>query len=89
MAATVKNTPGFTVAVTVADVSRAECDSKKSLRENYCTVACVSKTGKTGLLSFTGFRAQSAPPETLVKGQLKEKRNFLKKKKIISSRYQR
>jgi hypothetical protein len=68
MGATVKNNHGFTVAVTVADVNGAECDSKKSLRENYCTVACVSKMGETGLLSFTGFRAQSAPPETPVKG---------------------
>jgi len=68
MAATVKNNRGFTVAATVAIVNKAECDSKKSLRENYCTVARASKTGVTGLLSFTGFRAQSAPPETPVTG---------------------
>lgn len=40
----------------------------------------------TGLLSFTGFRAQSAPPETPVKWQLKKMRKFLKKK--INNGYQ-
>ena len=43
MVATVTERGGFTGAVTVADVNKAKCDSKKSLKENYCTVACVSK----------------------------------------------
>lgn len=33
MAATVKNNHGFTVAVTVADINKPECDSKKCLRK--------------------------------------------------------
>ncbi len=33
MAATVKNNPGFTVAVTVAIVNKTECDSKNRLRK--------------------------------------------------------
>jgi len=33
MTATVKNKHRFTVAVTVADINKAECDSKKCLRK--------------------------------------------------------
>lgn len=81
MAATVISNHGFTVAVTVADVNRAECDSKKCLRKITVLSHASVKLGKSGYCHFTGFRAQSAPPETPVTGYLKMKRKFLKKKK--------
>ena len=66
MAVTVKNNHGFTGAVTVAAVNKAECDSKKCLR-NFTVLSHVSvKRGKMSYCHLTGFRAQSAPPETPV-----------------------
>ena len=68
MAAPVNSEARFTGAVTGAIVHKAECSSKKRLRKNYWSAVCTSKSGEKGLLEFTGFRAQSAPPETPVEG---------------------
>lgn len=45
MAATVKNDRGFTVAVTVADINKAECDSKNRLRKITVLSHASVKTG--------------------------------------------
>jgi hypothetical protein len=66
MTAPVKLEGQFTGAFTGADVNNSKCSSKKCLRKNYWSRVITSKSGKKGLLEFTGFRAQSAPPETPV-----------------------
>jgi hypothetical protein len=50
-------------------------------KELYCSRFCTSKIGREAVLVFTGFRAQSAPPETPVSEKLENERKFLKKKK--------
>ncbi len=62
MRATVANNHGFTGAVTVAVVNRAECDSKKSLKENYCTVADVSKLGSNRVTVIYWFQGAKRAP---------------------------
>ena len=60
MGATVKNNHVFTVAVTVADVSRAECDSKNRLRKITVLSHASVKWGKLGYchLLVSGRRAR-------------------------------
>ena len=66
MTAPVNSEGRFTGAVTGADVNKAICSSKKCLKKNYWSRVTTSKSGKMGVLVFTGFRAQRAPPETPV-----------------------
>ena len=81
MAATVNSEGQFTVAFTVAAVNKAECDSKKRLRENYCRRACVSKTRESELLSQGGFWAIGLAPKNPAPQCLKTEADFPKKKK--------
>jgi hypothetical protein len=82
MRATVNSEARFTVAFTVAVGNRAECDSKKRLRKNYCRTPCVSKSRAEELLSQGGFWAIGLAPKDPAARRLMKDADFPKKKKI-------
>jgi len=73
MTATVKNKHGFTGAVTVAAVNKAECDSKKCLR-NFTVLSHASvKLRKMRYCHLTGFQAESLPWKIPVRGKIEKR----------------